>query len=57
MIMIKEKNVTGKKSNNVKRYITAFDPIIKKRVLFLVKGDYAYLVITGHKFKYKKGSK
>jgi hypothetical protein len=57
MVMVKKKNVIEKKSDDTKRYITAFDPIIKKKVLFLVKGDYAYSVITGHKFKYKKRSK
>jgi len=55
--MVKTGKAGVKRKSNSKRYITAFDPIIRKRVLFLVKGDYAYLVITGHKFKYKKGSK
>jgi len=35
------------------KYITAFDRIIKKRVLFIVKNGWAISVITGYKFKYK----
>ncbi|MHB1811398.1 MAG: hypothetical protein ACYCPR_03165 [Thermoplasmataceae archaeon] len=35
------------------KYITAFDPIIKKRVLFIVKNGWAISVITGHKFRYR----
>lgn len=33
-------------------YITAYDPVIKKRVLFKLKNGWAISVITGHKFKY-----
>lgn len=42
-----------------KKYITAYDPTIRKRVLFVVKGDWAVSVITGYKFKYdpKRGKK
>jgi len=35
------------------KYITAFDPVIRERVLSIVKDGWAILVITGHKFKYK----
>lgn len=35
------------------KYITAFDPTIKKRVLFIVKNGWAISVITGYKFRYK----
>jgi len=36
-----------------KHYISAIDPIIKKRVLFLLKDGWAISLITGHKFKYE----
>jgi hypothetical protein len=35
------------------KYITAYDPSIRKRVLFIVKNDWAISVVTGYKFKYK----
>jgi hypothetical protein len=34
-------------------YITAYDPIIKKRVLHVVRGGYAISTITGHAFPYR----
>lgn len=42
-----------------KIYITAYDPTIRKRVLFIVKNGWAVSVITGYKFKYepKRGKK
>jgi len=36
-----------------KKYISAIDPIIKERVLFLLKDGWAISLITGHKFKYE----
>lgn len=36
-----------------KKYISAFDPTIKKRVLFIVKNGYAISIISGYKFKYE----
>lgn len=35
------------------RYITAYDPIIKRRVLHILRDGYAISVITGNKFKYR----
>jgi hypothetical protein len=35
------------------KYITAFDPIIKERVLFILKDGWAISLITGHKFRYE----
>lgn len=35
-----------------KRYIIAYDPEIKKRVLHIIVGEYAVSTITGNKFKY-----
>ena len=34
------------------KYITAIDPTLKRRVLFLVKNGWAISVITGYKFRY-----
>jgi len=39
------------------RYISAFDPQIKKRVLFIIKDGWAISLISGYKFKYSKGDK
>ena len=36
------------------KYITAIDPTLKRRVLFLVKNGWAISVITGYKFSYKE---
>jgi len=36
-----------------KEYISAIDPIINKRVLFIVKDGWAISLITDHKFKYE----
>jgi len=36
-----------------KQYISAIDPVIKKRVLFIVIDGWAISLITGHKFKYE----
>jgi len=38
-----------------KQYISAIDPIINKRVLFIVVDGWAISLITGHKFKYEVG--
>ena len=35
------------------KYITAIDPRLKHRVLFLVRGGWAISVITGYKFRFK----
>lgn len=37
------------------KYIFAFDPTIKKRVLFIVKNGWAISVITGYRFRYPDG--
>lgn len=54
--MVIKKNV--KKSVKKKvvpiKYITAYDPIIKKRVLHVVENGFAISTITGNKFKYVK---
>ena len=42
-----------KKSKSDFKYIYAFDPIIKKRVVHVVKNGYAISLVTGHKFRYK----
>ena len=34
--------------------VYAFDPLIKRRVVHVVIGDYAISLVTGHKFKIKK---
>lgn len=39
----------------VKQYIYAYDPIIKKRVVHVVINGWAISLVTGHKFRYKKG--
>jgi hypothetical protein len=41
----------------VTQYITAYDPTIKKRVLFIVKNGWAVSVISGYKFKYTPGKR
>jgi len=33
------------------KYIHALDPEINRRVVFVVIGDYAYSLVTQHKFK------
>jgi len=38
-----------------KQYISAIDPIIKERVLFIIKDGWAISLITSHKFKYEVG--
>lgn len=47
-----------KKKKNAKlkpvMYITAYDPVIKKRVLHIVENGFAISTITGNKFKYVK---
>ena len=35
-------------------YISAYDPLLKRRVLFLVRNDWAVSVISGYKFKYDR---
>lgn len=34
------------------KYITAFDPILGKRVVHVVVNGYAVSLVTRHKFKY-----
>lgn len=34
------------------KYITAYDPLIKRRVVFIVKNGWAISLVTGHKFWY-----
>jgi len=41
-------NIEGRK-----RYISAIDPIIRRRVLFIVINGWAISLITGHRFKYQ----
>ena len=36
------------------KYITAIDPTLKRRVLFLVRNGWAVSLITGYKFRYKE---
>ena len=36
-----------------KESISAIDPIINKRVLFIVKDGWGISLITGHKFEYE----
>lgn len=36
-----------------KKYISAIDPTLKKRVLFIVHNGWAVSVVTGYKFEYK----
>ncbi len=38
-----------------KKYIYAFDPLIKRRVVHVVLNGWAVSLVTGHKFKYGKG--
>ena len=42
-----------------KKYITAFDPKIRKRVVFVVSNGIAVSLVTGYKFRYepRKGKK
>jgi len=35
------------------KYIYAFDPLIKKRVVFVVRNGIAVSLVTGHQFRYK----
>ena len=48
-------NRYNNKMNSPKKhkYIFAFDPVIKKRVPFIVKDGLAISLVTRHKFKYK----
>lgn len=36
------------------KYISAYDPSLRRRVLFLVRNDWAISVISGYKFKYDR---
>jgi len=38
---------------NMTKYITAYDPIIKKRVVHIVEGGWAISLVTGHRFRYR----
>jgi hypothetical protein len=56
MNVIKQRNKKlsiKRRLDTMTKYITAFDPTIKKRVLFMVKNGWAISVITGYKFRYK----
>jgi len=35
------------------KYITAYDPIIGKRVVHIVEDGWAISLVTGHRFKYR----
>jgi hypothetical protein len=35
------------------KYIYAYDPIIKRRVVHVVKNEWAISLVTGHQFRYK----
>jgi len=35
------------------QYIYAYDPIIKKRVVHIVKNGWAISLVTGNKFRYR----
>ena len=48
-----KKLVRKRRFDIMTKYITAFDPTIKKRVLFIVKNGWAISVITGYKFRYR----
>ncbi len=37
-----------------KKYIYAFDPIIKRRAVYMVVNDWAISLVTGHKFVKEK---
>ena len=39
------------------KFISAIDPTIRTRVLFLVKNGWAVSIITGYKFKYEPSKK
>ncbi len=41
-----------KKSGRNPKYITAYDPIIKRRVVYVVIDGWAISLVTGHKFWY-----
>ncbi len=52
----KIKSIITKKTKEkymTERYITAFDPTINRRVLFIVRNGWAISVITGYKFRYR----
>jgi len=37
-----------------RKYVYAYDPIIKRRVVYVVIGEWAISLATGHKFKLPK---
>ena len=41
----------------IQGYIYAYDPIIQRRVVHVVVDGWAISLVTGHKFKYRKGKK
>ena len=48
-----DKTIEKEDGNMAKpRYIFAYDPIIKRRVVHMVKGGYAISMVTGHRFRY-----
>ena len=47
----------AKKKTNKPKYIYAFDKTIGKRVIHIIKDGYAISLVSGAKFKYKKGGK
>jgi len=51
---VKKLKTIMKQEKPMAKYIYAYDPIIRKRVVHVVKGGYAISMVTGHKFKYVK---
>jgi hypothetical protein len=37
---------------NMNKYVYAFDPEIKRRVVHVIRGDWAISLVTGHRFRY-----
>ena len=35
------------------QYIYAYDPLIRKRVVYVIRGEIAISMVTGYQFKYK----
>jgi hypothetical protein len=35
------------------KYIYAYDPIIKRRIAYVVKEGWAISLVSGHRFRYK----
>ncbi|MCF7910554.1 hypothetical protein K9L16_02675 [Candidatus Pacearchaeota archaeon] len=52
-----KKEVDMAKSSKKTKYIYAYDPKIKRRVVHIVKQGKAISLVTGNKFKYKPRKK